>query len=327
MGRSFLGAVILTLAVVLAFVGMAEMVTRLSGEVGRLPPGTAAATPESGEAIFWGKGKCSTCHAVGSRGTAIRGPNQGASGPLGLPIAARAVPRGAERTRATGRPFTPTDYLVESVTDPGAHVVEGFKNEMPDATRPPISLGADEVRAVVLYLQTLGGQPDLGAIRLPEAVRARARPAAADAWSPYLAGDARKGQALFFDAGSPAACAKCHAVRGRGGTVGPDLTEVAGTRTPGFIVDAILTPSKDIASGYESVLLVTKEGRHLTGVVKTEDAATLEIADSQGNVHRVAKARIERRVPQAISLMPGNFKEILTVEEFHDLLAFVLRLR
>lgn len=329
MGRAFLGVVILTVAVVLAFVGVAEMVTRVSGEAGRLPRGAAGVTPESGETIFWGKGKCSTCHAVGSRGAAIRGPNQGASGPLGLPIAARAVPRAAERTRTTGRPFTPTDYLVECVIDPGAHVVEGFKNEMPDPTRPPISLGPDEIRAVVLYLQTLGGQPDPGAIRLPERVLARIREAgpAAEAWSPYLAGDPRKGEALFFNPGSSAACGTCHAVRGRGGTVGPDLTWVAGTRAPAFIVDAILAPSKEIASGYEPVLVVTQEGRQLTGIVRAEDATTLEIVDSQGAIHRLPKARIQRRVPQAVSLMPGNFGEILTVEEFHDLLAFVLSLR
>jgi len=44
-------------------------------------------------------------------------------------------------------------------------------------------------------------------------------------------------------------------------------------------------------------------------------------------IQKIAKAEIQQRAPQKTSLMPGNFKEILTVEEFHDLLAFVLTLR
>ncbi|MEK7386764.1 MAG: Triheme cytochrome c, partial [candidate division NC10 bacterium] len=113
----------------------------------------------------------------------------------------------------------------------------------------------------------------------------------------------------------------------RGGTVGPELTTVAGTRDPKFIIESILDPSKVIASGYEAVLIITKAEQYVTGIVKREDAATVEVADSQGSVQKVAKSDIKQRAPQTTSLMPGNLKEILTVEEFHDVLAFVLSLR
>jgi putative heme-binding domain-containing protein len=332
MRRPFLGVAIFTLAVVLVLVGIAELVTRVSGEGGRRPAvavTSADVTPETGEAVFWGKGKCSTCHAVGSRGAAIRGPNQGDPGPLGMAVGARAVERAKERAKATGKPFTPTEYLVESVTEPGAYVVTGFKNEMPDPTRPPIALKPDELRAVILYLQSLGGQPDLAAIKLPERLLAAAKGGSppAEEWSPYIPGDPKKGEALFFDADSSAACGKCHTVRGKGGKVGPELTQVAGTRDPKFIIESILDPSKEIASGYEPVLVITKEGRYVTGIVKTEDASTLEVVDNQAEIKRIPKVQIQQRAPQKTSLMPGNFKEILTVEEFHDVLAFVLSLR
>ncbi|MBI1726686.1 MAG: c-type cytochrome [Candidatus Rokubacteria bacterium] len=333
MTRPFLSVVIFTLFVIVAIVGIGELVTRVSGEGGRRPAValiSADITVEAGEAIFWGRGKCSICHAVASRGAAIRGPDQGASGPLGLPIGARAAERAKERAEATGKTFTPTDYLVESVTDPGAYVVKGFKNEMPDPTRPPISLKPNDLRAVILYLQSLGGRPDLAAIRLPERLLAIANGAApaTEEWSPYILGDAKKGEALFFGADSNAACGKCHAVRDRGGKVGPpDLTQVAGTWGPKFIVESILDPSKQIASGYESVLIVTREGRYVSGIVKKEDASIIEVVDNRAKIQRISKAQIQRRSPQKTSLMPGNFGEILTVEEFHDLLAYVLTLR
>lgn len=330
MRRPFLGAAVFTVGAVLAFVWIGEGITRLSGEGERRPSVAITAgniTPEAGEAVFWGKGKCYTCHAVGSRGNSIRGPNQGESGPLGMPIGARAVERARERAKATGKPYTATDYLVESLLDPGAYVVQGYKNEMPNPMRPPISLGPEEVKAAIAYLQSLGGTVDVAAITLPASLAAQIAQAPANEVRPYLPGNPTKGEELFFSPESNAGCAKCHAVNGKGGTVGPELTHVAGTRELRFIIESILEPSKEIASGYEPILVVTKEGRYLTGLIKKEDANTIEIVDSQAQVHKVSKGQIKQKAPQKTSLMPENFREILTVEEFHDLLAFLQTLK
>jgi len=325
--KALVGPTIFTLVVVLLFVGIGELVTRISGEANR-PRGTAVAgeiTPEAGEALFWGRGKCSTCHAISGRGSSIRGPDQGERGPLGLPIGKRAEERARERSRATGRPFTPTDYLVESLIDPGAYVVSGFKNEMPNPLLPPISLTPDELRAVVLYLQTLGGTADATAIRIPETARVVR---ATGGESTLLAGgDAAKGQKLFFDEAGAAACAKCHRVADRGATVGPELTGIGGTRDSSFIVDSILTPAKSIASGYETVLIVTRGGQMVTGIARGEDADAVVVVDAQGNAQRVRKSEIDKRVPQTTSLMPENYRELLTVAELSDLVAFLVSLK
>jgi putative heme-binding domain-containing protein len=322
------GPAAFTLLVIALFVGIGEFVTRISGESERARRATTAAgelSPEAGEAIFWGRGKCGTCHAVTGRGNAVRGPDQGERGPLGLPIGLRADARARERTRATGRPFTATDYLVESLVEPGAYVVTGFKNEMPNPLDPPISLSADEVRAVVLFLQTLGGVADVSAIRIPERPRGVARPMPRDA-APLPAGDARRGRALFFDERGNAACGKCHRVGDRGRAVGPELTHLAGTRDAAFILESILAPAKVIASGYETLLVVTRNGRILTGISRSEDADQVELVDPQGRPQHIRKSEIAKREPQPTSLMPENFGEILTVAELQDLLAFLLTL-
>ena len=113
----------------------------------------------------------------------------------------------------------------------------------------------------------------------------------------------------------------------KGEKVGPELTHLAATRTPQFILEAILEPSKEIASGFDSVLLQTKDGHFISGIIKQEDAASMTVADSQGQLQKVAKAEIAERVPQKVSLMPGNFGEILTVKDLHDLLAFLTTLK
>lgn len=332
--KAMIRSVIFTLLVVGFFIYIAAVVTGISGVRGTKIEGVSV---ESGEALFFGKGKCSTCHSIGERGSAIRCPNLGAldapSTLGGLPIAQRAVERAKERTKQTGQTFTAVDYIVESHYDPGAYVVQGFKNEMPVIWQPPIALDADEEMSVDLYMMTLGGEPDQAAIQnsrmfgiLKKAVASQAGTATQVAFKPYLQGDPEAGEKIFFDPESRTPCAKCHTVKGHGGKVGPDLSNVGGTRTPQYILDSILDPSKDIAGGYEAYLIVTNDDEFITGIKRSEDATSVEILEASGETRKLKKSDIKKMVQQKISIMPGNFKDLLTVKELHDLLAFLLSL-
>ncbi len=95
-----------------------------------------------GEEIANGKGLCFTCHTVGKSG-ALRFPDLDG-------IATRA------ETRIAG--FDALTYLAQSLYDPESYIVEGFAGGMPPISKPPIGLTDDEIRAVIAYLQTLGGQ-------------------------------------------------------------------------------------------------------------------------------------------------------------------------
>src|SRR3972149_7424902 len=166
MKRPFLSASIFTFVVIFLFIYVGEVLTRISGEAVRSPiieGSTAGVSPELGEALFWGKGACYTCHSIGGRGSAIRGPNLGEIGPLKMPIGARGVVRAQERAKQ-GKPMAAVDYLVESLVEPAAYVVEGFKNEMPILWRPPIRLKPAEIKAVIAYIQSQGGTVEVAAI-------------------------------------------------------------------------------------------------------------------------------------------------------------------
>ncbi len=337
MKRPLVGVAIFTLLVVLLFVYIGEVLTRISGEATRGPgygvPADAVATPQAGESLFWGRGNCYTCHSIGGRGSAIRGPNLGVAGPSKMPIGARAVERAKERAKQTGKPYTAVDYLVETLTEPGAYLVQGYQNIMPVIWKPPIALKPEEIKAVIMYLEGQGGTVGIAAIdgspffQKLKATAATAGDQGAEAWKPYLQGDLEAGKELFFNPESPAGCAKCHTVREQGGQVGPELTKIAAIQPPQYIIESILEPSKVIVPGFEVTLIITKDGRYITGIVKKEDDHTIEIADSQGQLQRVAKVEIGERVPQKTSIMPENFSEILTVKDLHDLLGFLLTLK
>lgn len=313
---------VFTVALVGLFIWLGGGITRVSGE-GTLAPLGEGLTVENGEQIFWGSGKCSTCHAIGNRGGSVRGPNLGQS-EAGPEIAIRALERARERSTVLGQELTGTDYLIESIANPSAFVVDGFRDEMPIVYEPPISLGPDQIGSLILYLQSQGGAPDPTAVVLPSEIHAAAgRSRAVEPWAPYMDGDSVAGRELFFDLEGPALCAKCHMIEGEGGNVGPDLTSIAGTRTAQFIVESILQPSKEIAGGYESVLVETSDGRLLDGVIQQETEDSLWLATADGAEFALSVGSIARRRTQELSLMPGDIAEVLSVTNLHNLLAYL----
>jgi putative heme-binding domain-containing protein len=308
----------------LVFVGsvvwLCGLLSRISGESASIAT-IAGINPEAGESIFWGKGKCHTCHQIGTRGSAVRCPNL-------ENVAEKAVERVKERAAQGDTGMTATDYIVESISFPNNYVVDGFKGEMPLVYEPPISLNQEEITAVITYLQTQGGEADASTIKIPDEVvkKISAGKGKAVAWSPYMEGDPEVGESLFFDTESNAGCAKCHTVKEKGAKIGPELTTVAGTRTPQFLVESILKPSAVIASGFEPYLIITIDGEYITGVKKSEDDEWFELANQEGELIEIHKDDIETIATQTTSIMP-DFSKTLNMEEFHNILSFLLRLQ
>lgn len=304
------------------FVYIGALVTAISGG-GEAAIVAVGVNPEAGEAIYWGKGKCGTCHSLGEQGSAVRGPNH-----ENVCIIARDQRLAERQTAGAANIQTATDYLVESIAQPNAYIVEGYSGQMPKAYLPPISLGADEIRAVIMYLQTQGCEPDAAVINLPSEIlnAARAEVSAGGPFSLVVTGDPEAGRELFFDAEGAAACAKCHIIAGEGAEVGPELTDVAGTQTIEYIFESIMDPSAQIAAGgYEPIQVQLQDGAILSGIIKGEDETTLTIKDKEGVETVVNKSDInrERRYPDVPSIMPDNFGELLTVKQAADLIAFL----
>jgi putative heme-binding domain-containing protein len=257
-----------------------------------------------------------------------------------MPISQRAVLRAAERSKATGRTYLPVDYILESHYDPGAYVVAGFRNEMPVIWKPPIELSADEEVSVDAFLMSLGGEVDIAAItnspifaKIKEGIKKLEGEGGGGAvkFAPYLKGNPAKGEQIFFDPNSPTPCAKCHTAKDaagviRGGKVGPELTSVGGTRTPQYIIESVMDPSAVIVSGFEGATVETKDGDYITGMKKAEDATSVDMMIDTGEIVKIPKSNIASLTPEKISTMPGNFRELLTMEQFHDLFAYLMTL-
>ena len=142
-----------------------------------------------------------------------------------------------------------------------------------------------------------------------------------------LHGDAKRGANLFSTTGKAAACMACHFINGSGRDFGPDLSKVAGRLQKPQIVEAILTPSKTIATGFNAVTVTLKDGNVQLGFVVKRDAdqLTLKIATGQAVPLRVSDIKSEQPLP--VSLMPEGLLASFTAQEAADLLEYLTTLK
>lgn len=311
--RSFLNSVMFTMAVLGFFVYVCTYVTNLSGGGGG--GGATGVNPEAGEKIFWGEGQCHTCHSIGTSGSATRGPDQEG-------LASRAEERAKEAGFGSG-----LEYIVESIVNPSSHVVEGYDDIMPKVYDPPIMLGREKILAVLSYLQTLGGEPDIDAVtklkeKIPEASKTKVVP-----WVPPIEVDPKEGELIFFDDTRDVTCSKCHVINGKGAKVGPDLTGIGAVQTPQYLIESVLKPSSVIVKGFETMYLMTNDGMAYNGLLVSQDEEEVVLmVDEDGVMEEYVfyPDEIAQMQKQDVSIMPGNLSEMLTTKEFYGIISFLL---
>jgi putative membrane-bound dehydrogenase-like protein len=139
-------------------------------------------------------------------------------------------------------------------------------------------------------------------------------------------GDAARGKSLFHDRAG-LACMKCHKVNGEGGEIGPDLSTIGTQFDRVQLAESVLYPSKSIREGFQQIVVLTRDGRSLTGLVRSESSETLTLRDAEGKDHTVRKADLEERTASKVSLMPEGMYVGLSLDSFSDLVAYLQSLR
>jgi hypothetical protein len=142
-------------------------------------------------------------------------------------------------------------------------------------------------------------------------------------------GDAAEGERVFFHPKGPQ-CFVCHRVNGRGGIVGPDLSNIGFSMDRKRLVDSILEPSREVAPMFVLWKVRKKSGDVLEGRLLFEDPAPpghLLLINAQGQQAKVMNVDIEERQPSRISIMPEKLQATMSSAEFRDLVEFLSRLK
>jgi putative heme-binding domain-containing protein len=122
-----------------------------------------------------------------------------------------------------------------------------------------------------------------------------------------------------------AGCSACHAVKGRGGALGPDLTNIGMTRSVAQIRESILDPSARPTDGFQGVSVLTRQGRRIEGVAKDNTNYTIHVLDAKGTLHLLNKLDLAEIAFLRDSPMPGDYAKRLARGEIADLVAYLSR--
>jgi putative heme-binding domain-containing protein len=156
---------------------------------------------------------------------------------------------------------------------------------------------------------------------LPWAPTSTANATAAPLVVPDLSGgDPVRGRTLFR--GDQARCAQCHAFRGEGGNVGPDLTDVA-SKGRADIYRSIAAPSATIEPDYTTYTVATRDGQVLSGVVRAEGPAAIKVTDTNAKATTVRRDQVQEIRPSATSVMPPGLAAALGDSAVRDLIAYL----
>ena len=139
---------------------------------------------------------------------------------------------------------------------------------------------------------------------------------------PELAGgNWLRGQRIFFS--EQAACAKCHQVQGRGGKIGPDLSNLV-HRDYASVLKDIREPSAALNPDHLSYNVELADGDLINGVLLADARDGIQLGDVAGKTISISRSRVKTLQPSAISLMPEGLDAALGPDAMRDLLTFLL---
>ncbi len=122
-------------------------------------------------------------------------------------------------------------------------------------------------------------------------------------------------------------CATCHSMRGEGGIIGPNLTQLGTRFSPEDMITAILEPNEVISDQYASTVLYLKSGSSVVGKLTREDDNTYYLSQNPfapDVIREVPKAEVTETKLSAVSVMPPGLINPLGEDELRDLIAYLM---
>ncbi|MBL4819469.1 MAG: c-type cytochrome [Gammaproteobacteria bacterium] len=175
-------------------------------------------------------------------------------------------------------------------------VFQTIRDGIPGSIMPPHLFLDTEIWMLVTYLKSLGNPSSIVS----------------------TTGDAARGAELFASN-----CSGCHRVKGKGGSLGPDLSVITALRSREALVSSIRDPSSVLVRRYRPVTLVTRDNQRIQGTLKSEDAFSIQLMDTSQRLRGFLKADLQEFIHEERSLMPPFESSNLSDSNLEDVLSFL----
>ena len=116
-------------------------------------------------------------------------------------------------------------------------------------------------------------------------------------------------------------CQQCHVLFGSGGNVGPELTG-SNRADLDYLLSNVFDPSALIGKDYLAHVVATKDGRVLTGIIRSEDKDAITLVTANETLI-VPRPEVEERKPSEASMMPEGLWATLGDHEVRSLVAYL----
>ncbi|GAB3278844.1 hypothetical protein GCM10027347_53290 [Larkinella harenae] len=123
------------------------------------------------------------------------------------------------------------------------------------------------------------------------------------------------------------ACNSCHGMRGEGGAIGPDLTQLGTRFSPRDILESILDPNKVISDQYAATVFFLRNGNSVVGRFSREDDRHYYLSQNPfapQTLRAVAKQDVVGTRLSKVSFMPPGLVNSLNEERLKDLMAYLV---
>jgi len=123
-------------------------------------------------------------------------------------------------------------------------------------------------------------------------------------------------------------CMMCHEIGDKGISFGPDLTNWGQVRDTSTIIRALVTPSSELAHGYDKPVVITQKGHRLEGIVRgySYHAGAIRVKTVGGKTIKVPfrkpRAKIEHLKNH--SWMPSASSMGLSDQDVRDIAAYLM---
>ena len=131
-------------------------------------------------------------------------------------------------------------------------------------------------------------------------------------------GDVERGRLAFRKI-----CAACHRLENHGFETGPNLAAMR-NRGPETILLNVLDPNREVNPQYLNYVVITDDGRSLTGMVSSETATSITLRRAEGQTDTVLRANIDEFTSTGLSIMPEGVEKQLSKQDLADIIQYLM---